>query len=441
MRKLTTEEFIQKAKTKHGDKWIYNKVEYIKSNKPVCIICPIHGEFWQTPNSHLRGSICPKCAGNHQYTTREFIEEANKIHNNKYVYDKTEYVHSHTKVIVTCPIHGDFEILATNHLCGDGCPLCSKSPRYNTERWKIKAREKHGDKYDYSQTDYVDNNTKVCVICHKKDKYGNEHGKFWQMPTSHLMGRGCPKCAQKYTLTREEFIKQASDIHKNKYDYSKVEYINNKTKICIICPEHGEFWQTPGSHLSGRGCPKCTGNVLKTREEFIDEANKVHRNFFKYDKVEYVNTHTKVIITCPIHGDFKQEPKSHLQGAGCPVCYSEHKNLAETKLKRYFEEIGVNFEYQKRFDWLGRQTLDFYFSQYNAAIEYQGRQHFSTESYYYEYKRDEILELDLRKIRLCKENGVKLYHLTKEVKYIPENWKYYKLYTSLDEILDKMRNE
>lgn len=440
MRKLTTEQFIEKAKKVHGDKYDYSKVKYINAQTKVCIICPIHGEFWQTPNRHLSGSGCPRCAGNYQYTTEEYIQEVDEIHNHKYIYAKTHYVDSHTKITVTCPIHGDFEILATNHLSGDGCPLCSKSPRYTTETWKIAAREKQGYKYDYSKVNYKNSQTKICIICHEKDEFGREHGEFWQEPASHLMGCGCPKCAKRYPYTSEEFAEKAGLIHNHKYIYTKVNYIDNKTNVCIICPEHGEFWQTPGSHLSGRGCPKCANNILKTREEFVEDANRIHNFFFKYDKVVYINTHTKITITCPIHGDFLQEPNSHLQGAGCPHCYAEHKNLAETKLKRELESRNINFEYQKRFDWLGLQSLDFYFPEYNSAIEYQGRQHFSTESYFYEFKRDEILNLDLRKLKLCDENGIKIYHLTNEIKYIPEDWQYYKLYTNLDDILQEMRN-
>lgn len=437
-RALTVEQFIEKARKIHGDKYDYSKVEYKNNRTKVCIICPIHGEFWQKPCDHLNRRGCFKCSKNQKYTTEGYIKKVREIHNDKYSYEKTNYVNSHTKIIVTCPIHGDFEILATNHLCGDGCPLCSKAPRYNTKQWKIRAYEKFGDRYDYSKVEYKDSKTKVCIICHEKDENDNEHGEFWQIPASHLLGYGCPKCANQYTLTQDEFINKAKIVHNNKFDYSKVEYINNKTKICIICPEHGEFWQMPQSHLTGRGCAKCAGRILKTKEQFIEDANKVHKNFFKYDKVKYVNTHTKVIITCPIHGDFEQEPKSHLQGAGCPVCYSEHKNLAETKLKRYFEGIGINFEYQKRFNWLGLQSLDFYFPEYKAAIEYQGRQHFCEESYYFEHQRDEILKRDLRKIQLCSENGIKIYHLANEINYIPEDFKHYKLYTNIDDILKEM---
>lgn len=371
-------------------------------------------------------------------TTQEFIEKAQKIHGDKYNYDKTEYVNSHTKVTITCPIHGDFKMLATNHLSGDGCPLCSQRPRYTTETWKATAIEKYGDRYDYSKVDYKNSRTKVCIICHEKDEFGREHGEFWQVSTSHMSGRGCPKCAKKYQYTNEEFIEKANLVHNNKYIYTNSQYVNCETKIRIICPEHGEFLQAPIHHLSGKGCPICAGNVRKTKEEFIVEANNVHNFFYSYDKTEYANVNTKVIITCPIHGDFEQLAIAHLNGQGCPICYSEHKNLTESKLKKELENRHINFEYQKRFEWLGLQSLDFYFPEYNSAIEYQGRQHFSNDSFYNDKEKELIIERYLKKIRLCKENGVKLYHMTKEYKYIPKDFNLYKMYVSLDDILQEI---
>lgn len=127
--------------------------------------------------------------------------------------------------------------------------------KHTTESFIGKAKKIHGDRYDYSKTEYVDYNTPLTIIC-------PEHGEFYQKPNSHLQGCGCKKCNYQLInkdrkLTTEEFIKRARDIHGNKYDYSKVEYINNKTKVCIICHEHGEFWQTPGNHINGAGCPDC----------------------------------------------------------------------------------------------------------------------------------------------------------------------------------------
>ena len=256
-KKKTKEEFIAKAKLVHGDKYDYSKVEYVGALTKVCIICPKHGEFCQEANSHLRGQGCPKCKYEKQTcTTDEFIAKAKKIHGDKYDYSKVEYVNDRTKVCIICPKHGEFWQTPNSHLNGYGCSKCAyevkgKRRSFSKEEFIKKTRKVHGDKYDYSKVNYVNNYTKVCIICH-------EHGEFWQTPSAHLRGQGCPKCkSKKQTCTTDEFIAKAKKIHGDKYDYSKVNYLNRKTKVCIICPDHGEFWQTPNHHLSGCGCPKC----------------------------------------------------------------------------------------------------------------------------------------------------------------------------------------
>lgn len=125
------------------------------------------------------------------------------------------------------------------------------------------------------------------------------------------------------------FVSKARLVHGNKYDYSKVEYVNYKTKVCIICPIHGEFWQTPNDHLSKKGCPSCGGTKRLTLEEFIAKANDIHNNFYNYSTSAYKNSKTKIEIICPKHGSFFQTPNDHLSGKGCPLCKSEksRKNL------------------------------------------------------------------------------------------------------------------
>ena len=160
-----------------------------------------------------------------------------------------------------------------------------------------KAKKVHGDKYDYSKVEYVNAKTKVCIIC-------PEHGEFWQTPNTHLSGKGCIHCgnassAKKRKTNIEEFIKKSNIVHNNKYIYTAINYINNKTKIRIICPEHGEFWQRPDHHLMGCGCPKCMitriRNILTSNnEEFIEKANKIHKNKYDYSKSNYVNNRTKI---------------------------------------------------------------------------------------------------------------------------------------------------
>lgn len=125
-------------------------------------------------------------------------------------------------------------------------------------------------------------------------------------------------------LTKDIFIKRAKKIHNDKYDYSKVNYINNITKVCIICPIHGEFWQTPQHHLKGSGCSLCANNVKSNKEDFIKEAKKIHGDRYDYTKVVYINNKTKVCIICPKHGKFWQTPNNHLKGNDCPLCKKSH---------------------------------------------------------------------------------------------------------------------
>ena len=266
----TTDEFIAKAKKIHGDKYDYSKVKYVDAKSKVCVVCPEHGEFWQIPYHHTKGCGCPKCANKNKgeyrrSSKKDFITKARKIHGDKYDYSNVDYVNNYTKVCIICPKHGEFLQTPSNHLSGKGCPKCKADKTrerliLSKEGFIKKARLVHGNKYDYSKVEYVNNITKVCIIC-------PEHGEVWQTPNHHLSGCGCHKCGgEKQTSTKEKFIKKAKEIHGDKYDYSKVDYSNAHTKVCIICPNHGEFWQTPNNHLRGHGCPKCKRNQLSCAE-------------------------------------------------------------------------------------------------------------------------------------------------------------------------------
>ena len=268
---MNTEEFINKANKVHNGKYDYSKVEYVNAKTKICIICPEHGEFWQTPNNHLSGKGCALCANEnklHLYnkSNDKFISEAQMIHGGKYDYSKVEYVNAKTKVCIICPEHGEFWQTPHNHLQGQGCPKCSPTLKLSKDVFIENSNKKHNGKYDYSKVKYINNRTKVCIIC-------PEHGEFWQTPSNHMYGYGCAKCAnslnaENHTSNTDIFIEKARQIHNDKYDYSKVNYVNSRTKVCIICPEHGEFWQTPDAHLSNKGCPKC-GRVMSNPEDEI----------------------------------------------------------------------------------------------------------------------------------------------------------------------------
>lgn len=270
------------------------------------------------------------------------------------------------------------------------------------EEFISEAKKIHGDKYDYSKSIYVNDKTKLRIIC-------PIHGEFWQDPHTHLKGSGCPKCHVGGKHNTEIFIKIAKEVHGDKYDYSKVNYINNYTKVCIICPIHGEFWQDPHTHLKGGGCPKCDKSYKLSTETFIEKAREVHGNKYDYSKVVYVNYTTPVCIICPIHGEFWQMPKHHLNGNGCQICKdsklekSVRELLDENKIF-YIEKCN-----SKYFKWLGRQHLDFYLPDYNIAIECQGEQHFYSINFFggeEEYKMRLIR--DKNKYKKCKNNNIRV---------------------------------
>lgn len=258
-------------------------------------------------------------------TTETFIEEAMKIHGDKYDYSKSVYVTSTTKLIIICNEHGEFTQNPNNHVNNkQSCPQCAKIrlPSKSTSQFILEARKIHGNKYDYSKANYVTNRIKLIIIC-------NEHGEFVQAPLQHIYKRsGCPKCSCKkhFRNTTENFILISKQIHANNYDYRKVQYVSAIEPVIIICRIHGEFTQKPSYHLSGNGCPKCGKHRIgcsrkSNKEEFIKKASKIHNGIYDYSNLEYIDAITKSNIICPKGHNFYQSPHEHLSGHGCPMCH------------------------------------------------------------------------------------------------------------------------
>lgn len=208
--------------------------------------------------------------------TKEFIEKSKSVHGDKYDYSKSEYVSSSVKVCIICPEHGEFYMLPYNHMAGHGCRKCESESRYlTTSEYIERAKKVYGNTYDYSKTVYKGIKELITVTC-------PDHGDFSVLPYYHLKGRSCPVCNNR-VFNNEVFIEKARRIHGNKYDYSKVEYKKANEKVCIICPEHGEIWQTPQKHLDGCGCKKCSmPNCDLTTEQFIEKAKEVHGDKYDY---------------------------------------------------------------------------------------------------------------------------------------------------------------
>ena len=191
--------FIRKSNEIHSGRYRYPYIdeEYVNHTTKITVVCPIHGEFKQTPNSHTNCNGCPSCGllSNHKTTTfdelyREFIEVHSIEGKPLYRYKKDTYDSIKTKMTIVCPIHGEFEQTPQLHKKGSGCPICAQYNRRLTQQQVIEQfKQAHGDRYDYSKSKYVNTRTKIIIIC-------SRHGEFQQTPNSHKNGIGCIKCAR-----------------------------------------------------------------------------------------------------------------------------------------------------------------------------------------------------------------------------------------------------
>lgn len=253
----TTEEYVKKVKSKFGDKYDYNKTVYRGKDSDVTIGCPVHGEFIVKAVWHKNSPYgCPKCDVeiNREIRKKNIVESARRAHGDRYDYSKVVYVNANEPVEIVCRTHGSFwQDMGSHVLRVVGCPKCAKALERNSQEDFIAlARKVHGDRYDYSKTNYVTNLSMVTITCKK-------HGDFVQRAGSHLAGTRCSICAfEDNRLSVEEFVKKAREVHGDTFDYSKVVYTGNKTPVEIICPKHGSFWQKPNTHTSSRnGCTFC----------------------------------------------------------------------------------------------------------------------------------------------------------------------------------------
>lgn len=253
MRKLTNEEYIQKAKDKHGDKYNYSKTIYTSSREPIIVICPIHGEFIQSPRAHLNGNGCPKCGNKlksqqKKLTQEEFIKRCNEVHQNKYDYSKAVYTNKRSNVLIICPIHGEFEQEAGHHMRGQGCPECGKNKaqtrygdyknsRKTTEIFKDDIKGIFGDKYNVIG-DYINNKTKIEIYCNEKYKDGTEHGSFFVRPDGLMQGHGCPKCSVNVSYAEKDITEFIKHYYSGKI-INNYRGFDNQKEIDIYLPEKG----------------------------------------------------------------------------------------------------------------------------------------------------------------------------------------------------------
>jgi len=283
------------------------------------------------------------------------------------------------------------------------------------EDFITKCMSVHGDKFDYTKVIYKNTDTEVEIIC-------PQHGSFFQIPKNHVKGQQCPLCAKIERLkgisekSKLKFIETSNNSHNNKYDYSSAEYTNSNTKILIICPDHGQFLQTPNDHSSGSGCPKCFIDRHKNqfqnnfKSTFEEKARAIHGDKYGYSKVDYVNSFTHVEIICPSHGSFFQIPNDHLNGNNCPKCCRVGFSQGEKEVFEFVKTLSETVTERDR-SILGGKELDIYDPIHRIAIEYNGLYWHSSNN----RENDKQCSIQhVEKTSKCNDVGVRLFHIQED---------------------------
>lgn len=357
-KRLTLEEFIRRSNIAHNNKYDYSHSEYINGRTKTTITCPVHGPFEQTPEMHMAGQGCPKCSGRYNPTTDEFKSWFVEKFGDSFDLSEVDYLNNKTPIIVICPSGHRFERPPSYFTNSDyGCPICGyrsmgDSLMLTKEEFVNQAIQVHGALYSYKESDYKGMTVPVTIIC-------KIHGRFSQRPQAHLGGSGCVECGRERIRlaqkdSKEDFILKARQVHGWKYDYSKVEYVNSVTPVCITCPTHGDFWQMPISHTQGSGCPLCNESRGEREiRKWLDEYG-----------IEYIRQYR----------------------VDLPQALFSRNNL----------------------------KIDFFVPSHNIFIEFNGEQHYKYMPFFHESEEDFAIQQD-RDHRLrtyCKQNKIRLIEIS-----------------------------
>lgn len=414
---MDTAEFIKRANKKHQFKFDYSNVVYINNRYKITIICKEHGAFEQRAKNHLEGQGCPQCKKERTSLAlsgkESFILKAREKHGDIYDYTKADYKNAHTKIEIICLKHGPFQQTPNSHLKGRGCPKCGTERDF---KYDIKKFSLEAEKKHQNQYRYKEFANKS--VNDKIEIECPKHGIFQQSIKHHLAGHGCYKCAHGIQSIKDK-IQRFVDIHGGKYDYSLLTSVKDNEKISIICKEHGEYQQTVNNHLAGHGCPICNnagGWNRLSKEDFIEKAEIVHGQRYNYDKVEYVNYSSNVTIICENHGQFTQTPSNHLAGNGCPRCALEQSTTGRSAGQMELYEFIIKYDQAilNDRDLLNGQEVDIYCPNKKIAIEYHGM-------YYHSYASTETKKQRLKhylKADLVAEKGITL------IQVYESEWKY-----------------
>ena len=433
----TTESFIEEARAIHGGKFDYSKCEYTKAQSKITLICPVHGEFQQRASNHLQGQGCKKCSTDEsRKSIEEFVSEGNEVHSSKYDYSLVKFTSIHQKVRIVCDVHGVFEQEVVKHLSGQGCKRCKGREVWTTDDFVTKAKEIHGDSFDYSQVEYIRNNQKVLITCNQCKS------EFYQVPMSHLVGNGCAKCGHKLRIT--ESISRDRVFHAHEGSIWFVDDFKGQSERTTFEHTCGHRWKTtPSKVYGGTGCPKCdVENRTMSKTDFESRMRTAHCGSI-VPLGEFVNTTTRMSFRCTkCDHEYETEPRNALRNgchrcakrrsqedfekileevsrgemtllskyttgrdlvevlhqrcgksrwvvasevikkAGCPYCKTSHGNRF---IWNYLTDRDIEFESEQRFDTCkDKITLpfDFYIPDRKLLIEFDGKQHYEVVDYW-----------------------------------------------------------
>ena len=415
--------FINKLRKKHGDKVILiEKSLYIDKNIPILFQCSkCLYEYKRKPKDMLRKKThgCGICFGGVKDTKETFILKATlKKLNLVFVYDLVDYKASNIPVMIKCRLNGHiFKMTPSHHLDGDGCPNCAGRNRNLNDIICI-SNGKYPKKFDFSKSILVDMKTPMTIIC-------PEGHEFSTTPSYHISDNskgGCSECAHINTSMRnsyshEEWIEKANNVHDNYYTYLRTVYTGSGDKVIITCPEHGDFLQDPGSHLSGSGCPTC--GIIRSREakiyseediqDIITELTIQYYNKYKYGKIfRDENGRLIIEVICELHGLFTQRLDHHRNGHGCSHCLNKTQSI----VTEYLLTLNLNGE-DKWLEWNPkwlinpetgyRYRFDNTLHQQKIISELDGLQHF-IDGRWSNSNSDKNRTADIYKMKKAAEN-------------------------------------
>jgi len=262
----------------------------------------------------------------------------------------------------------------------------------------------HSNKYEYRFQIHKNGRDKISITC-------PTHGDFNQSIEAHLNGRGCPSCAGNTKYTKESLKIKLFSIYSDKYEYDLDGFKNNESIIRIKCDLHGWFKMKVANHLHGQKCKKCS-HMVYSNDDFKEICDRLHNGYYDYSLVDYRSYKSVIKIICPKHGIFEQNARTHFRGHGCPLC---KVSKAELKILSFFKSRNIDIERQKKFDGCFNKyklPFDFYLTNQNICIEYDGYQHFHPVDFFggeknliIQKKRDTI------KDRFCDENNIRLFRI------------------------------